>query len=336
MFGLEKPSQREVQPEGSPDSKIALIGEAPGGHEQRAGRPFIGPAGSVLDNCIHSAGLVRSDLYITNFLKTQPFKNNISPWFDSRKGLTKKGEEAAERLAEELSNVKANVLVPLGAAAMCALTGMKAILSHRGYVVESSRLPGRKVLPTIHPAAALRGQYVYRYYIVADLKKALCESDYPDIRYPERRLIYDPKITHAEACEWLDFIAAAPEIAFDIEVIEFQVSCISFATSPELSVSIPLYGRWTESEEAILWLKIAQILENPATTKITQNGLAFDLWFLAAHCGILVQGPQKDTMVAHSIMYPEMLKGLAFLGSIYTFERYWKADVKWSDPKKES
>lgn len=335
MFGLNDTPSRGVPAEGPTDAKIAIVGEAPGGHEQRQGRPFIGPAGQILDNCLHNAGLVRSDIYITNLVKTQPYKNNISPWFNKGR-FTEKGQAAVEVLKDELSSVGANVIVPMGNPALAALTGLTSVTKYRGYAFNSTLLPGRKILPTIHPAASLHGQYIFRYYIVSDLKKAKVESEYPDIRYTERRLIYDSSMAFTEVMEWLDFIAAAPEFAFDIEVVEFQVSCISFATSHDLSVSIPLYQRWTEEEEAQIWIKIASILENPNTTKIVQNGLAFDVPFLATNCGIITRGQIKDTMIAHSIIYPDMKKGLDFLGSIYTFTEYWKDAVKWDDPKKES
>jgi len=334
MFGLEK-TKKTVGPVGQIDAKIALVGEAPGVWELRAGKPFVGPAGSILDACLQNAGIVRRDCYITNVIKEHPPKNNITPWFNDRTGFTQKGQEYVEALREELEKTKANVFVALGKVAMCALTGRKDIITRRGYVMESTLLPRRKVLPTIHPSACLRGQYVYRYYIASDLKKALVESDFPEIRYPERTLIADPGITLQQALENLDFIASHKRVAFDIEVIEFQVSCISFATSPDWSFSLPLHRRWTEVEEAQLWQRIAAILEDPEIEKIGQNSLAFDCWFLATTCGIIVRGTHFDTMIGHSIIYPEMQKGLGFLASIYTHERYWKDMADFKSIKKE-
>ena len=334
MFGLSEAKQT-VGPEGSLDAKLCLIGEAPGAHEVRQGRPFCGPAGSVLDQCLQNAGIVRSDCYITNVVKERPPGNNIAPWFNDRKGFTDRGFQCVADLQAELSQCKANVFVPLGKVATCALLNRRDITTIRGFVFASTLLPSRKVLPTLHPSFALRGNYEARYYIASDLQKALAESDYPDIKTPERTLVANPAITFAEACENLRFVAGHDLVAFDIEVVEYQVSCISFATGPEWSFSLPIHGRWSEEEEATLWTLIAEILENPAITKIGHNSLAFDCWFLATRCGIVVQGAHYDTMIAHSIMFPEMKKSLAFLASIYTHEAYWKELVSFKTNKAE-
>lgn len=339
MFGLSELREGgTVLAEGKRSAKIAIIGEAPGAHEEKQGRPFVGPAGGVLDTCLHNAQLVRSDAYITNLIKVRPYKNDISSWFGAR-GLTAKGEMAAQELGMELAECKANVFVPLGSAAMCALIGFRSVEKYRGYIFPATReqVRGRKVLPTIHPAATFYGDgaYIKRYYIVSDLKKAREESEYPQIAYPERKLIHNPRISFNEVLRWLDFVASHKRVCFDIEVIEFQVSCISFATSPEFCVSIPIHKTWTDEEERVIMLKIAGILENPDIAKVHQNGGAFDDWFLAVNCNILVRGYEEDTMIAHSILYPDMKKGLASLASLYTRERYWKDLAKFDSPKKE-
>ena len=78
-----------------------------------------------------------------------------------------------------------------------------------------------------------------------------------------------------------------------------------------------------------------KLLNNNAT-KIFQNGV-FDIHFLAVQCGIHVQPPIDDTMIAHHLMYPEMLKGLGFLGSMYCgAQEYWKDMVKFDNIKEES
>ena len=70
--------------------------------------------------------------------------------------------------------------------------------------------------------------------------------------------------------------------------------------------------------------------------KVVQNGI-FDIHFLLTRCGIEVRGPIQDTMIAHSIMYPELRKGLDFLGSIYCgTQAYWKNMVKWDNIKEDS
>ena len=337
--------QRIVGAIGKLDSKIAVIGEALGAQEEKIGVPFVGHAGGVLDQCLHSAGLIRSDLYITNLLKIKPPGNDISPYYIAAdRGIghfTDAGMEWVHKLWEELSHVKANVIVPLGKPAMLALTGTDRVSMLRGYVLESrSEIGGRKVIPTYHPASTLYGgKYIWRYYISSDLTKARRESTSPKIIRPARELVWPDSF--ANACEWLDYLEGEERLSVDIEVINFEVSCISLADSPLRSFALPMYHsptpQWSVAEEAYLWKRLSTILSSPKIHKIFQNGI-FDVHFLMTRCGIHVKPitPEmfEDTMIAHSIMFPEMLKGLGFLGSLYCgSQQYWKNMVKFTNIK---
>lgn len=334
MTFIQEKTERIIGADGRQDAKIAIVGEAPGHQEMYAGKPFVGPAGQVLESCLHSAGLTRSDVYITNLVKTQPYKNDISPYYKNGR-LTEKGEKAAEALASELAATKANVIVSLGNSSTFALTGRSKVTDIRGYVFPCTRVEGRKVIPSIHPASTLYApsNYIQRYYIVHDLTRAKNECDSPVLKYEERRLVVD--MTFAEACEWLDYFKAQPVVSFDIEVVEYQVSCIGFSSSSDMGVSIPLYHKWDLQQEAFIWKKIADILEDETIEKVGQN-LIFDIWFLALQCQIYVKGPIRDTMIAHHILYPDMLKGLGFLASIYTTDAYWKDEADFKNVKKEA
>lgn len=328
--------QRIVPGFGDSNAKICIIGEAPGAEEDRLLRPFAGASGTVLDSCLHAAGLTRQDCYITNTIKVRPRNNEIEPFYNSRTGaFTPAGAEWVSALREELSAVHSNVLVPLGAVSMAALTGLRAISKFRGYVIQSLPSFGsRKVIPAYHPAATLRGQYILRYYITADFRKAKVESNFPEIRRPNRRIVTPTTLT--ESLAWLKGVAGYAEYSCDIEVENFEVSAISFAIAPDVSVSIPMnHNYWDEDAELKIWIGINKVLTNKAK-KVFQNGI-FDVAFLSTQCGIHVQPPIEDTMIAHSIMYPEMLKGLGFLGSMYCgSQEYWKDMVKFDNIKEES
>lgn len=332
---------REIPGEGSKTAKICIVGEAGGAKENEQLRPFVGPAGTVLDACLHAAKLTRHDCYVTNVVKIQPRGNDITPFFkinpQTHVGTwSAAGQEWLEKLYAELDSVKSNVVVALGSTALCALTGSTRISRYRGYVMQGlPRVHGRKIIPTYHPAASLRGQYILRYYISADFEKAAKESAILGIVRPERKLVVPT--TLSEATEWLDTLAKAFALAIDIEVVNFEVSCICFAPTPELSVSVPMYHEhWTVEEEMVLWRKIANILTSTKIIKIFQNGI-FDCHFLATRCGIKVAEPIEDTMIAHSVQYPEMLKGLEFLVSLYCgSQQYYKDMVKWNNIKKEA
>lgn len=329
--------QRVVPGTGPRDARIVLVGEAPGSYENSSLKPFVGPAGGVLEQCMHAAGLIRSEVYMTNVVKVQPRGNNIEPFFSTAKGVfTSDGREWVARLEEELNDLSPNIVVACGAVAMSAMTGYSKILKLRGYLMEPRKeFHVQKVLPCIHPSAALRGQYIYRHLIAADLKKAKHESAFPELKRPERQLVYDFSDV-GECLEWLRYFEESPIVSFDIEVVNYEIACIAFSDDPSRGVSIPLSRRWELEEEAQIFLGIQRVLGNPNSVKVAQNGI-FDIQFLLTRCGIEVRGPIHDTMIAHSVMYPELMKGLGFLGSLYCgSQEYWKDLVKFDNIKGES
>ena len=155
---LWKNATQTVFGEGQPGSAIMLVGEQPGDQEDRAGRPFVGPAGHLLNRALAEAGIDRHEVYVTNVVKH--FK-----WAATGRGkrrIHKKprySEIQACRpwLDAELDAVKPEVLVCLGASAAQALLGKNFRVSQqRGQFVESALAP--KVMATVHPSSILRAQ----------------------------------------------------------------------------------------------------------------------------------------------------------------------------------
>lgn len=341
------PSRARLVPGlGRGTEKIVIIGDYTSPFDDKELKPFSGPAGSVLESCLHAAGLIRGDIYLTNVFKAKTkysYKQANSEFFDEgKKKFTSLGMEHVEMLRVELDKLDANVIVPAGNAAIQAISSLTSVAKYRGYVCVADKLKGcRKMIPTHSPASTLRGSYVNRHMITADLQKARLESEFPEIRRPDRKLIYE-FASCEEVLEWLDYLASVDTIAFDIEVINYEVSCVSFAPSPEVSVCVPIGATeyrpngWTEDEELLIWKAIQRILGNPETTKIVQNGI-FDIHFLLTRCGVVVRGPIHDTMIGHSVMFPELPKGLDFLGSVYCgSQAYWKDSVKFNNIKGDS
>jgi DNA polymerase len=140
--------------EGAADAEVLFVGEQPGDQEDRAGRPFVGPAGRVLDEALELAGIDRATTYVTNAVKhfkwtargkrrihAKPNWSEISacnPWLQS-----------------ELAVVQPRVVVCLGATAAQALLGRQfRVTKQRGTWVESDL--AEHVTATVHPSAILR------------------------------------------------------------------------------------------------------------------------------------------------------------------------------------
>ncbi len=171
--------------------KIALIGEAPGSEEELTGRPFVGAAGHLLDQLLSNTGLLRAQCYITNVVKERPPGNDISKFinFTTRGARTTPDYDRYEKeLCDELNSCSANVLVPLGRVSLYATTRLSEISKYRGSILRAREcLNHRKVVPTLHPSAALR-QYLWRWFIIHDLMKAAVEGEFPDVRLPQRNI----------------------------------------------------------------------------------------------------------------------------------------------------
>lgn len=135
-----------------------LVGEQPGDLEDRAGRPFVGPAGKLLDQALADAGIDRSDVYVTNVVKH--FK--WSPAERGKRRIHKKPRDSEIQacrpwLDAELAVVKPRILVCLGATAAQSLLGKDFRVSRqRGQILESSLAP--PVIATVHPSSILRAQ----------------------------------------------------------------------------------------------------------------------------------------------------------------------------------
>lgn len=142
---LVKLSTRTVHGEGSPDAQVMLVGQCPGFHEDKEGRPFVGRAGQLLDELLSSAEIAREDVYITNIVKHRP-PDNRDPMADEVRSC----EPFLER---EIKIINPKLIVPLGRFAMeFFLTGVKISEAHGNLY----RAKGRLIYPLYHPAAALR------------------------------------------------------------------------------------------------------------------------------------------------------------------------------------
>lgn len=333
--GYYQPQIKSEAPytEGPTNAKILFVGEAAGADEERYQRPFIGAAGDMLTRLCASAGIMRHNCRLDNVFQFHPFKNNINPYisYDDKRHSVRVSQrffDEQAKLKERLSQCSANVIVPLGNVALYALTGKWGITKWRGSILESTLLPGRKVIPTIHPNAALR-QWSDQPLIVHDLKRVLDNSEFPDIRLLKRYMNLFP--TCAEALQYIAECEKLPIVAIDTEVTGRSLSHISIAKSATDIICIPFYDaghdNFTLAEEAQLFKALARLLRNPNVVKLGHN-MSFDASFLYSAFGMVVR-PIDDTMIMSRIIQPDMPASLAFAVSIYcNGEPYYKDDGK--------
>jgi DNA polymerase len=167
---LYKTGTQTVFGEGTKTAEVMFVGEQPGDQEDLQGRPFVGPAGKLLDRAMEEAGIDRSRAYVTNVVKH--FK-----WVARGKRRIHQKPSWAEMTAcrpwldAELAVVQPRVLVCLGATAAQALLGRQfRVTKERGKLIDSPLAPN--VLATIHPSAILRADDRDAEYegFVADLR----------------------------------------------------------------------------------------------------------------------------------------------------------------------
>src|SRR3954452_15103508 len=172
---LWKTGTQTVFGDGSRKAKVVFVGEQPGNDEDLAGKPFVGPAGKLLDKALVEAGINRDEVYVTNAVKHFKWEPK------GKRRIHKKpsGKEIAACrpwLEAELEVLKPKVLVCLGATAAQPLLGKECRVSRqRGKPVQSNLAPN--VIATVHPSSILRApdpetRHAEMRAFVADLKKA--------------------------------------------------------------------------------------------------------------------------------------------------------------------
>lgn len=306
----------------------------------------MGPSGKVLNGILAQVGLPRDEVYCTNVFNLRPrpsndVKNLCGPKAEGVPGMPYlspgkyvRAEYAPEltRLYAEIERVNPNVIVALGATPSWALLLSSGIKAFRGATAKShpSLRLGRyyKVVPTYHPAAVMR-DWRLRPFVLADLGKAIRESETPDLVRPRREIWIEPTLEDLHTFT-AQYIHPSPTLSIDIETFANQVTCIGFAPSTSHAIVVPFvdmekadrnyWPTFEEEREAWGWVRDICALDK----QIVGQNFLYDMHFLYRSYGITVPHATHDTMLLHHALQPEMQKGLAFLGSVYTDERAWK------------
>ena len=142
--------------EGSAKADVVFVGEQPGDQEDLEGRPFVGPAGKLLDQALEEAGIDREQVYVTNVVKHFKWKSQGKRRIHQKPNWKEIGA-CRPWLDAEVAVLKPRVLVCLGATAAQALLGRDFRVSRqRGELVESPL--AEKTIATVHPSSILRAE----------------------------------------------------------------------------------------------------------------------------------------------------------------------------------
>lgn len=300
--------------------------------------------------CVNAVWKRHPELYRTNVFQIHPPSNRLE-WFCGTKAdgiasypallqsryVRREFESEIDRLADEILGLDPNLIIGLGNTALWALCGRTGITKIRGTTQLTTHcVSGYKLLPTYHPAAILR-QWENRPTTIIDLSKAKREAEFPEIRRPACEIWIEPTLEDID--EFITrYIRGCDLLSVDIETTGTRITCIGFAPKPDLAIVIPFDDQrakdgsyWPSGAvERAVWKLIAAVLVDGSIPKLFQNGM-YDIAFLWRSYGIGVRGCFHDTMLLSHALQPESLKGLGYLGSIYTDHGPWKTERKMNE-----
>lgn len=310
----------QVPNEGPKDARIYLVGEAPGADEVDARRPFVGVSGLKLRNCIGRNGIGEDTLRFANLCQYRPPNNKFEAIL-----RTRELEAGIQELASDVREFRPNVIAALGNWPLYYLTGKRGkkaagtgIGKWRGSILPCV-LPGCegvKVVASYHPAFVVRQPTAYPIFDT-DIKRVVGDSLFPELRYPVRNLVLDPRGDLLE--DWTQRLCESEYLAIDIETVKRtpHILCIGFSPSPEVAVVIAHSSTDFARRDAV-----ARILESRAK-KIFHNGGVFDIPILENN-GYRILHYFWDTMAAQHVMWPELPKSLEYLTSVLSRQPYYK------------
>jgi uracil-DNA glycosylase len=314
---------------------ILILSDGWTAEDVRFSRPFCGADGHILRGLLAQAGIGRTEveydvvfpMHLTRheevLTKGRTLASDVLPTLTEGQYLRKTHEQYVLDLHRRIAAIRPNVVIALGPIALWAVSSHTGIKKWRGSPLLSPT--GQKVMATWHPSSIMR-QWELRSIVLMDLRKALSESEYPELRRPSRIIHLNPTLSDMELF-YGRYIIPAPVLSVDIETKAGSITEIGFATSKSRALVVPFWHRargnyWSTLEaELLAWAWVRRVLaEKPV---IGQN-FQYDFQYLWKLMGIPIPHYIGDTMLLHHSLQPEMQKSLGFLGSIYTSEPAWK------------
>lgn len=355
---------------GPHNASIAIVGESWGSYETEKKGPLVGPSGQLNDQLLARAGISRLEVFCTNVCSRQPPGNRMEhfyyPTTEAKargqvptRGLYPREETKADiqRLYLQLDRVRPKVIIAYGNWALWALcygagkvdNGKRPFLgtkvaggigSWRGSQLFwntglNGHIPRIPVIPTYHPAAALRNEE-WRHVILHDITFRARRIAHGTLSNEPPQYDFTLRPTLQQIINWLDDTRSSGvrRLAVDIETRGGHTACICFASSSTRAISIPLMcvenptGYFTAQQEVTLHRILRTVLAYNSGFEIVGQNYSYDMQYLR---NLLLISPRidLDTMVLQHLSWPGQPASLAYIASMYSrYYSYWKDEGK--------
>jgi uracil-DNA glycosylase family 4 len=313
-------------------AKLMILGECPSPQDVEAGKPLADSAGKELDRILRDVGINRSECWVSNVCKYH-VTGSVSGEKKIPFGIRAQREgvdfhQELQDLQQEINSIKPNCILALGGTALYALSGKNKISKFRGSILHGM---GVKFVPTYHPrdlmhspqASEIKG-YWNRVIMMFDFKRALKQSQFPELNLPHRTLEIC-RNSH-QLAEFFKRYKHLNRAAVDIEAMGSGLpACIGIAFTKGHGITVPLWNtngisEIPDSDMVQIWILLADFLAN---TDIVGQNFNYDRDKLL-RLGFIIKRLASDTMFKAFAINPELPKGLAFQTSLYTEEPFYK------------
>ena len=333
---------RKVNGYGPSKADIIICGEAPGEDEELEGRPFVGTSGKFLRTMLREVGINPADCYMTNVCKYRPPGNKIETWLTKSKKIGTANDwphsdgfyysdeiaEGLDELRDEIFARQPKIVIGLGNVPLWAATGNWGILDWRGSELHLQGPANESVpfVPTLHPAGILRA-YATRPFAIIDLKQRVVKRLRNGFVTPQWQFNIAP--TLQEVLVLLNRLTG--DVAVDIETSRGQIVCVGIAWSEKEALCIPFIGEngpyWSSQNTQTILDTLRYNLARPDLFIVGQNFNYDESYF--SECFHFAPRPSFDTLIAQSVLFPGLPRGLGFLSSMYCeWHCYWKDDAR--------
>jgi len=321
---------------GSTPAEIMIIGEAPGAEESRQGKPFVGPAGALLSECLKGAGINRDNVYITNVVKFRPTLET-SRGVENRPPTHKEITDYVPFLIKEMQDVQPKLIILLGAVALKVFSGKSGITRARG-LITTDQVLGCKLLPTYHPSYILHSigdsKVRFKEQLIKDLSTAKTYVETGSLEVKRTPTHY----TLVDSTEGFEALMCrlfnAPIVDFDLETTGLnydthEIMCVALSPAEAESYVVPLLvgGKlyWGDKHQTVID-RLKGFFESDIP-KSAHMG-SFDVQFLRK-VGIRVKNFACDTLIMHYLLNENAKShGLKELALEYTDLGLYDAEIE--------